>query len=91
MIRFAPFRIAAFAALMLLASGCQRAADTPSQTSADAEKVGPAEARHDDLQKAIETPLDKAKAIEQPLLDSQHKTDQALDAADKNDDSDQGS
>ena len=88
--RWAPLGFATIS-LMLLASGCQRSADTPGQEAAgSAEQSKAAEAKHDELQKAIEAPLDKAKAIEQPLLDSQHKTDQTMDAADKSEGTDGG-
>lgn len=67
--------LALLSGTLALLPACQRSAE-PAAPAAPAAK---AEAKHDDLQKAIEAPQDKAKAIEQPLLDSQNKVDQAME------------
>lgn len=66
-------------AALTLCGGCQRQAAAPAAKPEEAKQ----EAKHDDLQKAIEAPINKAKAVEQPLLDSADKVDEAMDEQDK--------
>ncbi|MBD8527747.1 hypothetical protein [Pseudomarimonas arenosa] len=73
--------------LLLLASaallpGCQQA-EPPA--SAASQKEAKQDAKHDDLQKIIEEPQDRARAVEQQLRDNVKKTDRALDEQEKSD------
>lgn len=64
---------------LVLCGGCQRQAAAPPAKPDQTEQA----AKHNELQKAIEAPINKAKALEQPLLDSAHKVDEVMDEQDK--------
>ena len=78
--RYPTLILLAMIATLALCGGCQKQAAAPATATPDEAKQ---EAKHDDLQKAIEAPINKAKAVEQPLLDSAHRVDEAMEAQDK--------